>query len=413
MKLFATILLWLSLLALPLAVRAEVALRWDADHDRFDAKFEKLPLNRVLGMIRKQTGWKVFLEPGAKMNLTVAFTNLPVREALPKLAGGLNYALVPKPGSLPRLYIYRTQMEAASDEVSEESAEELLAGDPRIKTELIVRLKPGSKTNIDALAKSLGGRVVGRIDSLLAYRLAFDSEEAANAAKAALLENEDVAGVENNQVVGHPETPQMASGMSMAPFNLNPKVATDCDKVVVGLVDTGVQGLPSQYQQFLLPGQSVADGKPAAGELAHGSAMAETILRTVAALEKGNSSTVKILPVDVYGSSETSTTFNVAKGIAMAVKGGANVINLSLGGSGDSALLQELIHSITAQGALVFAAAGNTPVTTPTYPAAYTDVLAVTAASAPGQIAPYANRGSFIDLMAPGTSYVPYNNQMW
>ncbi|HTI70690.1 MAG TPA: S8 family serine peptidase, partial [Candidatus Limnocylindria bacterium] len=162
-----------------------------------------------------------------------------------------------------------------------------------------------------------------------------------------------------------------------------------------------------------LPGQSVVDCKSAGGQLGHGSAMAETILRTVAALEKGNSSTVKILPVDVYGCSETSTTFNVAKGIETAVKGGANVINLSLGGSGDSALLQELIHSITAQGALVFAAAGNTPVTTPTYPAAYTDVLAVTAASAPGQIAPYANRGSFIDLMAPGTSYVPYNNQMW
>jgi hypothetical protein len=41
------------------------------------------------------------------------------------------------------------------------------------------------------------------------------------------------------------------------------------------------------------------------------------------------------------------------------------------------------------------------------YPAAYPEVLAVTAGNR-GQLAPYANRGQFIDVMAPGSSYVQY-----
>ena len=413
LKVIVRTLLCLLAVALAGQLKGAAFVHWNSDADQFSAQIEKLPVTKVLGMIRKQTGWKVYLEPGSKITVTAAFTNLSVRESLPKLAAGLNYALIPKPGGAPRLYVYRTQSDAASDEIEAVANEESPESDPRIKTELVVRLKPGSKLSPEALAKLTGGKLVGRIDSLGAYRLSFDSEEAAAAAREILQNQEDVAGVENNMRIERPDTSLAASGVTAAPFNLTPKVSTDCDKVIVGLVDTAVQGVPSQFQQFLLPSLSVVDGKSTSDQLAHGSAMAETILRTVAAMEKQNTSTVKILPVDVYGGSATSSTFDVARGIDAAIKGGANVINLSLGGAGSSGLLQDLIHSITGQGALVFGAAGNQPVTTPTYPAAYTDVWAVTAASAPGQIASYANRGSFVDLMAPGTSYVPYNNQLW
>jgi hypothetical protein len=57
----------------------------------------------------------------------------------------------------------------------------------------------------------------------------------------------------------------------------------------------------------------------------------------------------------------------------------------------------------------MFAAAGNQPVATPYYPAAYPEVKAVTAIDN-GQLAPYAGRGSFVSLGAPGTSIVPFGN---
>ena len=62
---------------------------------------------------------------------------------------------------------------------------------------------------------------------------------------------------------------------------------------------------------------------------------------------------------------------------------------------------------------LVFASAGNSPTTDPTYPAANPNTIAVTAADWQGNIASYANRGNFVDVKAPGTSRVYYNGQAY
>jgi thermitase len=89
------------------------------------------------------------------------------------------------------------------------------------------------------------------------------------------------------------------------------------------------------------------------------------------------------------------------------------VINLSLGGAGDSQVLDSIIHAAHQQGVMFFGAAGNQPTTDPTYPAAFPDVVAVTAGDQQGNIASYANRGSFVDLIAPGTSVVDYQGQSY
>jgi len=91
----------------------------------------------------------------------------------------------------------------------------------------------------------------------------------------------------------------------------------------------------------------------------------------------------------------------VALGIQAAVDNGANVLNLSLGGTGNSSVLDSVIQQAIAAGIPIFAAAGNQPVGTPTYPAANSGVMAVTATQG-GQIAPYANFGSFVELAFPG-----------
>ena len=51
--------------------------------------------------------------------------------------------------------------------------------------------------------------------------------------------------------------------------------------------------------------------------------------------------------------------------------------------------------------------------TTPTYPAAIPGVNAVTALSAPGQLAPYANYGGFVSLALPGANVVHEGNQAY
>jgi hypothetical protein len=142
--------------------------------------------------------------------------------------------------------------------------------------------------------------------------------------------------------------------------------------------------------------------------------MAETILNTLAkSPDAANGTPVRILPVDVYGGSETTTTFEIAQGIQAAVNGGATIINLSLGGTADSPLLHGLITAAHDQGILFLAAAGNEPVTTLTYPAAYPEVIPLTAVLPDGTLASYANRGSFVTDGAPGTSVVAFQGQAY
>jgi hypothetical protein len=76
-------------------------------------------------------------------------------------------------------------------------------------------------------------------------------------------------------------------------------------------------------------------------------------------------------------------------------------------------LLGSLIQEATSKGIQIVAAAGNTPGTEDTYPAAYPGVLAVTASDPNGQLASYADNGSFVKAMAPGTSIVVWNGGTW
>jgi hypothetical protein len=73
--------------------------------------------------------------------------------------------------------------------------------------------------------------------------------------------------------------------------------------------------------------------------------------------------------------------------------------------------LDSVIQQALASGVVIFAAAGNTPVNTPTYPAAIPGVNDVTALSQPGQFASYANFSPQVDLALPGASVVYIGSQ--
>jgi serine protease len=82
-----------------------------------------------------------------------------------------------------------------------------------------------------------------------------------------------------------------------------------------------------------------------------------------------------------------------------------DVINLSLGGLGDSASLKDAVDGVRAANKLVVAAAGNQGTSEPTYPAAYSNVVGVGAVDRSGRRASYSNVGASVDLVAPGGDY--------
>ncbi len=395
----------IAILLYPPFTKAADTLSWRTNQSGVSADIQSARLVPVLERVAEATGWRVFLEPGLTRNVSAKFKNQPVGEALHLLLGDLNFGLVPETNGPSKLFVFRTAQKNATQLIRPADGRGKI-----IPNELIVRLKPGAK--IDEIARLLGAKVVGRIDGLNAYRLRFDDEEATEAARTMLSTNPEVASVENNYSIDRPPVAGGPPPGGMQPIQLQLKPASDGGPIIVGVVDTPFQPLCDNLDSFMLKPISIAgDPQLDPGIPTHGTSMAETVLRSLQAATKGITS-VQILPVDVYGPNAATSTFDVANGIVAAVNGGAKVINLSLGSQGDSPVLHDVIQAVAKRNIPIFAAAGNEPVTTPFYPAAYPEVMAVTAVDN-GQLAPYANRGSFVSLGAPGTSLFCFNGQSY
>ncbi|HEU0038307.1 MAG TPA: S8 family serine peptidase [Verrucomicrobiae bacterium] len=406
----ALICLWLSLsFSSAAAATSTNTLVWNKAKDRVDADVRGWELFSLLERIAGETGWQIFLDPEASHTASVKFKNLPSGQALRQLLGNLNYALVPETNDAPHLYVFRTSMDQAT---------QLVGGAPakarpkarRVPNELIVRLKPGA--SIDALARLLGAKVIGRIPELDAYRLQFEDEAATEAARAQLTANPEVVSVQDNYYVDPPPSPLEVTGVSALPpqLKLNPPAAERC-KVVVGFVDTGVQPMGSELESILTRYSVNGESSLSTSEPLHGTAMLSAAAQVVATAEK-NGTSLRFVSVNVFGTNRTADTFSVATGLITAGNKGATVINASLGGYGDSPILRDAVQQLYSHNIPVFAAVGNDASTEQFYPAAYPQVISVTALER-GKLAAYANVGTQPDVAAPGTVLFPFNGQTY
>lgn len=110
----------------------------------------------------------------------------------------------------------------------------------------------------------------------------------------------------------------------------------------------------------------------------------------------------QILPVKVLDSSGSGSTTDVANGIVYAADQGADIINLSLGGSG-SDTLETAIQYAYSLGIVIVAAAGNDETDAATYyPAGYSEVITVASSTHEDALSSFSNYGPKIDVAAPG-----------
>lgn len=145
----------------------------------------------------------------------------------------------------------------------------------------------------------------------------------------------------------------------------------------------------------------------------HGTHIVSTIAATTnnGLATAGIAFNTTIMPLKVLDEGGNGSTSTIAAAIHYAVTNGADIVNLSLGGSSQDPLLLQEIQAAVAAGVVIVAAAGNEGQSGLNYPARYEEVMAVGAVQFDKTRASYSNYGPTLDVVAPGgNSAIDQNN---
>ena len=177
--------------------------------------------------------------------------------------------------------------------------------------------------------------------------------------------------------------------------------------IMIAVIDTAIEAAhPELVGTIAGVFDAVADG-PSPAE-PHGTEIAG-ILVAHAALT-GVAPAAKVLSVRAFRAGKKSpaqsTSLQLLKGINWAFDAGAKIMNMSFTGPLDP-LLERIVKAAAEKGVIFIAAAGNNgPKGAPVYPAAYPEVIAVTATDEKDKLYGLANRGDYISIAAPGVDII-------
>jgi len=169
------------------------------------------------------------------------------------------------------------------------------------------------------------------------------------------------------------------------------------DKVLVAVIDSGIdQSHPALTGVIEKSFDALNSGE---GPHSHGTAIAGIIAGH--ARLTGAAPAVHILAARAFSATQGST-ISILASIDWAAGQGARVINMSFTGPSDPAL-GRILAAARQKGAVLVAAAGNAgPKSSPLWPAADPNVIAVTATDYDDRLFAMANRGSHVAIAAPG-----------
>jgi len=173
--------------------------------------------------------------------------------------------------------------------------------------------------------------------------------------------------------------------------------------VRVGLIDGGVQLTHGVFHAASIMTWG-CDGRVVPS--AHGTAIASLLVGDAAPF-RGAAPGARLYAADVYCGQPTGGAVDaIAAAFGWLHANQIAVINISLVGP-DNLILRQVVERMIARGHIVVAAVGNDgPAAPPLYPAAYPDVVGVTAVDAHRHALIEAERGAQVEFAAPGADMV-------
>lgn len=244
-------------------------------------------------------------------------------------------------------------------------------------------------------------RVIGRLDALKALRVRFDNVNDLTA----LLNGDESQWFVFPVTIPAPTEGSVQPGAVPLGNHLLDWLGIKGDNsdwgkgVLIAILDTGVSANPAFNSSIRAINLVDLLADPAA-QNGHGTAVASVIIGNNA-LTPGVAPGADILSVRIANDYGQSDSFLLAQGIVAAVDAGAQLINISMGSSSDSALVQSAIEYARSKGTLIVAAAGNNGSNQVSYPAANPGVIAVGGVDALGNPLDFSNSGKSIALAAP------------
>ncbi len=272
-------------------------------------------------------------------------------------------------------------------------------------------------TNDDTLSNvlhSLGAYEAELLDSVSnTYRVLFDTTIDAVQLATQLADNPAVIFAEPNPLrfsMYMPNDPLVVQQWALTVIQaFDAWHITTGGEIVIAVLDTGVSLTHPDLEGKVLPGyNALQDNNHVEDDNGHGTAVAGLIAASTNNQQgiAGMCWGCRILPVKVLNARGGGDDASVSRGVRWAVDNGAQIINMSLGGSRESQTLREAIEYAFQQGVLIVASSGNDrPNGNPiNYPAAYPEVIAVGATGTSDAIAGFSNTGDYIMIAAPGVN---------
>lgn len=182
---------------------------------------------------------------------------------------------------------------------------------------------------------------------------------------------------------------------------------TGLSSILVALIDTGVDYTHEDLSTNYVPmGYDWVNNDPdPMDDHGHGTHCAGIIAATINnSVGIAGLAQVRIMAEKAFNTEGVGWEDDIANAIIHAVNQGADILSNSWGSPQDSYLIREAIRYAYDKGVLIVAAAGNDASSTEFYPAAYSEVIAVTATDIDDYPAVFTNFGKWVEVAAPGVN---------